>query len=759
MNQTVENLKTTTFYGRRFTRKRLAEIQQVVNTFGKLSRWELGLTLCEHLQWLTPSKSYAIQSCLNALQEMEAAGIIALPAKIEAQKRGPQKTIIWTDETNEQAPVCGPLAQVMPLTLQVVTDKAQRWNEFVDRYHYLGYKRPIGSHLRYYILDNQGGKLGCLLFSFAVQSLPCRDQWIGWEKDMRQKRLHFILNNSRFVLFPWVKVKYLASKVLALVCKQLPNDWETHHGYRPVLLETFIDTDKYTGVSYRAANWQRIGKTAGEKSSAKREGKSQKDVYIYPLSKHFKSVLINGKRPPLRKKSMKTPQVNLHTEDPFVQLWGEIIGTVVAVANAFDQQWQKRRRVLSTLLLVLFIFRLVFSKNKQGYGTTIVELWDQCRLLTIPLPQEKPVAASAFCNARKKLDEKLFKTLNTQILKTYATQLDDNDWKNHRLFAVDGSKLNLPRNLIDKKHGYKQPCENAYYPQGLLSCLYRLKPQIPVDFDLVAHGNERKLARTHLQSLQANDVVVYDRGYFSYAMLYFHLQRGIHPIFRIKANTYEQIDQFTASDESDKMVEIFPSVRRRKEIHKAYPEIDIMPLKLRLLKYNVAGETYTLGTTLYDKAIYRLEDFPDVYHARWGVEELYKISKRHIEVEDFHGKSERGVKQELFAHFVLITMTRIFSNHTEIGFNQKTSDDKQKIVANFKSSLITVARNIEALFLQQAKLVRKTVNRIIHAISICKQKRRPNRSYDRASKKPVNKWYPEKGANTKAKTDVTVVTA
>lgn len=371
---------------------------------------------------------------------------------------------------------------------------------------------------------------------------------------------------------------------------------------------------------------------------------------------------------------MKTQQVNLCTEDPFVQLWGNIIETVVAVANAFDQQWQKRRRVLSTLLLVLFIFRLVFSKNKQGYG-------------------------------------------------------------------------------------YKQPCENAYYPQGLLSCLYRLKPKIPVDFDLVAHGNERKLARTHLRSLQANDVVVYDRGYFSYAMLCFHLQRGIHPIFRIKANLYGDIDQFTASDETDKIIEIFPSEKRRKDIHKDYPEIEITPLKLRLLKYNVAGETYTLETTLYDKAIYRLEDFPDVYHARWGVEELYKISKRHIEVEDFHGKSERGVKQELFAHFVLITMTRIFSNHTEIEFNQKTSDDKRKIVANFKSSLITVARNIEALFLQQAKLVKKTVNRIIHAISMCKQKRRPNRSYDRASKKPVNKWYSEKGANTKAKTDVTMVTA
>ena len=312
---------------------------------------------------------------------------------------------------------------------------------------------------------------------------------------------------------------------------------------------------------------------------------------------------------------------------------------------------------------------------------------------------------------------------------------------------------------MNKRAGYKPPSANAYYPQGLLSCLYRLKPKLPIDFDLVAHGNERTVARTHLPSLQKNDVVVYDRGYLSCAMLYYHIQRGIHPVFRIKTNLYAVIDQFTASDENDKMIELFPALSQRRERQKAHPDIVITPLKLRLLKYKVAGETYTPGTTLFDKEIYPLEDFPDVYYARWGIEERYKISKQHIEVEDFHGKSERGVKQELFAHFVLITMTRIFSNHTETGFNQKTSDPKQKILANFKNSLITVARNIEALFLQHANVVKKTVNRIINAISSCKQKQRPNRSYDRRSRKPINKWYPEKGANTKAKTDVTVVIA
>lgn len=763
MSQSIDVLTSTTFAGRRFTRKRLKEIQAVVNACSHLSRTELGQTICEHMQWATPRGTNRIQSCLAALEAMEQAGLFVLPTKDESKKRGPQKKIGWTDATDEQPPVCCTLAQIMPVTVEVVTEEAQQQQskEFIDRYHYLGYRHPIGPSLQYEIRGREGVLLGFLLFAYAASSLPCRDQWIGWDKGMRKKRLHLVINNGRFLLFPWVNVKHLASKVLSMATRRLADDWQTQHGYRPVLIETFV-APHFQGTSYQAANWQRIGETAGVKASAQIEEKLPKAVYVYPLSKAFKSVLIEGDKKPLRKKEkpIKTPTA-LGTEDPFVQLWGKIIGTVVSVANAFDRQWQQRRRVLNTLLLVLFIFRLVIAKNKQGYGTTLVELWAQCRLMNIRLPQREPVAPSAFCNARKKLDERLFKTLNTEILKNHDTQLNANDWKHHRLFAVDGSKLNLPRPLLQAKYGYQCPSPNAYYPQGLLSCLYRLKPKLPIDFELVAEGCERKLAKYHLQALKANDVVVYDRGYFSYAMLYFHLERGLHPIFRLKTCTYQVIDQFTVSEEREQIVDILPGKDRRREIQKDYPEMKITPLKLRLLKYKVAGETYTLGTTLLNKEIYPLEDFPDVYHARWGVEELYKISKQHIDVEDFHGQSERGVKQELFAHFVLITLTRIFSNHTEIGFNANdtASDEKQKIVANFKNSLITVARNLEALFLQQAQWVKKTVNRIVNAMSKCKQRRRPNRSYDRASKKPVNKWYPEKGAKTKAKIDVTVVIA
>ena len=198
-----------------------------------------------------------------------------------------------------------------------------------------------------------------------------------------------------------------------------------------------------------------------------------------------------------------------------------------------DTKWQVRKRLINSMLLILLIFRLVCSKNSQSYGTTIDEMWDNCDRLNLPLPQKSSIAPSCFCEARKKLDEDIFKYLNQRIIATYARQDQDESyrWLGHRLFAVDGSKINLPRKLIS--YGYKLPSENANYPQGLLSSLYQLKSQIPFDFDLVNHGNERLCAQNHLQTLEQNDVVVYDRGYFSYVMLHQHYKSGIHAIRRL----------------------------------------------------------------------------------------------------------------------------------------------------------------------------------------------------------------------------------
>ena len=246
--------------------------------------------------------------------------------------------------------------------------------------------------------------------------------------------------------------------------------------------------------------------------------------------------------------------------------------------------------------------------------------------------------------------------------------------------AVDGTKINLPRQLL--ANSYKTPAPKAYYPQGLVSSLYELKSKIPVDFELSSFLDERKMAIEHLNVLNSGDIVVYDRGYFSYNMLFLHYKKGIHAIFRLPSKSFKLIEEFISSTDLDRIVIIDPEGECRNRIHRKNPEIDIIPLSLRLIKYVISGVTYTIGTTLTDMQQYKAEEFADLYFSRWGIEELYKVSKVLIDVEDFHGQTERGVRQELFAHFALITISRIFSNQTDDALMLNKKSDTSEVTAH-----------------------------------------------------------------------------
>ena len=759
MSKAIESLASTTFAGKRFSRKQLVQIQQTVNTYPHLSRRELGLTLCEHLNWVTPGGVHRIQTCLSALEEMEAAGLFRLPKKQARAEKAKQQPIQWSNHTTPQPAIDGSLDQFTTISVEPVTepDAILRFNEYIDRYHYLGYRRPIGNHLRYFIIGRDAGGdrlLGGLLFAFAVNTLECRDQWIGWNGKQREKHLPLVINNTRFLIFPWVRVNNLASKALSLVKNRVAKDWLTHHGLHPVLMETFVDTGRFTGTSYKAANWSHIGQSAGRKRSANRTEKNPKAVFVHPLYEDYRTILTQNRiwLKPTKRRARNTAAAEppvLTEHDPFVGLWQRVIVLLSSVAGEFDAQWRQRRRAIDSLLLMLFIFRLVFSKNQQGYGTTTVELWAQCQSMGVPLPQPKPVAASAFCNARKKLDAAIFKTLNRRIIGTYEQTLEPYNWLGRRLFAVDGMKINLPRPL--RHADYAMPSATSRYPQGMVSCLYQLKSQIPYDFELTPDMSERRLAQAHLKTLRPRDVVVYDRGYFSYAMLYAHQKQGVDVVFRLARRAGKVIDTFMDSSRTDAVVTIEVASTRRKEIREKHPDIEFLPLALRLIKYVIDGTTYTLGTTLLNSDVYRKEIFPDLYHARWGIEELYKISKHLVGVDDFHAHTERGVKQELFAHFVLLTLNRILANHTEAGLNanRKPQTKARHFQVNIKNALVTMARHPEHLFLRQTHLACEMLNTMIAAFGFCRQKTRPGRKYPRVSMKPVGKW---RASNTQSAT-------
>jgi hypothetical protein len=773
--KTVETLPKTTFSGRRFTRKQLAQVQATVQLFPNLSRKELARTLCEHLQWTTPTGQYKIHSCFSMLNELEAYEIVSLPAKRPHKAPRPHSPTLESKPTPPpfpETPLTAPLNTLTPITLCRVVSKEDRsyWKAALQTHHYLGYQHPIGAQLGYLVVSAaRQHPLGCLLFSAsAAWALAPRDRWIGWEPTHRKKLLPFVLRQNRFLIFPWIDVPNLASHVLALATTQIGDDWLQVYGYRPVLLETFVDPTRFAGTCYRAANWHFVGHTAGRRRTRGPEAPpSKKEIFLYPLQADWRQHLTSDHQTVAVKKryrhDLQTSRTRSVGED-FVAMWHQVVHLLHEVAAQYDAQWRVRKRVIDSLILMLVIFRLVASKNTQSYGTTIDELWDSCARLQLAVPQPQSIAPSSFCAARRKLNEGIFKAVNRKIIEA-STPATSETWFGHRLFAVDGSKITLPRELV--AHGYPLPSETAHYPQGLLSCLYQLKAHLPWDFDLVAHGNERACAAQHLTALAPNDVVVYDRGYCSYVFLHQHHQAGIHAVCRLQASGFQAVQAFLASAETDATVTVLPSTRRRAQIKATWPDLDLIPLTLRLMKYERAGTTFCLGTTLVAPLHrYPIHAFMEVYHVRWGVEELYKVSKRIIVVEDFHAKTERGVKQELFAQFVLITMNRLFATqaetelHADAGSTSATSPPGsvtpedgsptlQRLKTNVKHGLHVLTRSLEALLLLHAQ-VKTEVQRAFASIVGQYQRVRPGRSYPRQSLKPESKWRARKKPATES---------
>ena len=493
----IETLPTTTFSGRRFTRKQLGRVQETIAMFGNLSRKELAQTVCEHLNWKNARGGNKIDCCLGMLESMEAHGLVTLPQKRLADvapKHGVELQLAEQSSAIETN-----LEEVSPIVLQrIITDEQRaKFKASIQAHHYLGYKHPVGSQMGYFIVSqSQSRILGCLLYSSSAHwRLPARDNWIGWSTSQRAKLRHLVLTQDRFLIFPWVKVPHLASHVLSLSEKQLSCDWLETYRYSPVLIETFVDSTRFSGTCYLAANWECIGQTKGgmrcDPTTVNLSGNSKptpKEIFVRPLCKDVRNALTKGTQQRALKQRYRNDVKASGTrvvDDAFVALWRKVLHLLHEVATAYDEQWRVRNRVIDTLLLILLIFRLVTSKNKQSYGTTIDELWDSCRELDLPLPQKASIAPSSLCEARKKLHESVFQCINRKILDTYAQQDADRFlWMGRRVFAVDGSKINLPRLLQDV--GYPLPNEASYYPQGLLSCLYELKSQLPVDFDLVS---------------------------------------------------------------------------------------------------------------------------------------------------------------------------------------------------------------------------------------------------------------------------------
>ena len=226
-----------------------------------------------------------------AMLRMQAQGLIALPPPT---RKPPEARLSMTSQTDPGPPMRAPAHALRPLRLQRVQTKQESrlWNEYIHRYHYLGHKPLPGAQLRY-IFFSKEQPIALLGFGAAAWQTAPRDQYIGWTHPQRQRNLPLIVNNARFLILPWIQVKNLASMLLAKVAKKLPNHWQEIYGYRPVLLETFVDKTRFQGTCYKAANWVYLGQTKGrgKLGPAGKRSVPIKDIWVYPLNRAFKRIL------------------------------------------------------------------------------------------------------------------------------------------------------------------------------------------------------------------------------------------------------------------------------------------------------------------------------------------------------------------------------------------------------------------------------------------------------------------------------------
>jgi len=279
------------YCGREFSEQEIEWIGHLSLSSPGISRRALSIQFCEHWEWRKPDGGLKEMSCRVAFLKMHREGVICLPAP----KGTLNKARVHSQRSFLTLPK-GPISKKagdFDLSLELV-DKGglKLWNEFIDRYHYLGYNPLPGAQIRYFVKD-QDEILALLGFSAAAWKTAPRDSFIGWDAQRRKQNLHLVVNNSRFLVLPWVQSKNLASRILALAGKRLPADWQDRYHYRPVMLETFVEKERFEGTCYKAANWIYVGNTQGRgKLDIRHEHKVPvKAVWVYPLHRRYRDLL------------------------------------------------------------------------------------------------------------------------------------------------------------------------------------------------------------------------------------------------------------------------------------------------------------------------------------------------------------------------------------------------------------------------------------------------------------------------------------
>jgi len=285
---------TFRYCGRTFTESELEDIRGLIAGNPSAHRARLSRLVCDKLEWRSPNGRVKEMSCRVAMLRMQDDGLIKLPPPLRKHTNAKLHKRRTLEAEPDIFPITLPASELTDLNLTPVSNQKESylWNEYIDRYHYLGYKPLPGAQIRYFVRTN-GQIIALFGFGAAAWKTAPRDNFIGWTHQQRQKNLHLVVNNARFLILPWVKSKCLASKLLSMAAKILPESWIERYNYSPVLLETFVQIDRFSGTCYKAANWVYLGETKGRgKLYVKNRAElPKKSVWVYPLRKDFRQIL------------------------------------------------------------------------------------------------------------------------------------------------------------------------------------------------------------------------------------------------------------------------------------------------------------------------------------------------------------------------------------------------------------------------------------------------------------------------------------
>jgi len=281
--------------GRTISEQDLASIRRIIAENPRASRRQLSVLVCQAWDWQQTNGAWRDMVCRSLMLSLARAGHIELPPrKFSPPNPLAQRAKPATDFLVDQTPLPGPLPALLPLAIRQVrrTGEEDLFNCLVERYHYLGYTRPVGEHLKYLVYSGER-PVACMAWSSGPWHMGPRDRFIGWTPVVRRRNLHLLAYNTRFLILPWVRVPHLASHILGRIARVISTDWQRIYSHPVHYLETFVDQERFHGTCYRAANWLHLGQTTGRgiKEKTKKVTRSIKDVLGYPLSKDFRAKL------------------------------------------------------------------------------------------------------------------------------------------------------------------------------------------------------------------------------------------------------------------------------------------------------------------------------------------------------------------------------------------------------------------------------------------------------------------------------------